>query len=133
MDMLIGSLSGHRKACRYKQVERNVRIAELPTVYHEELTAADTLILQTPLDELVADIHKGERMPIEILHAYGKKALRVHAETNCLTEIMIADAETWAEEAQNSKGPLAGIPGIGDCVSQAKTSLAQGYRQRKRI
>ena len=83
----------------------------LPAVYREPVSSAETSILATPLDKLVANIKKGEVKPIEVLRAYGKKAIRAHEETNCLTEIMIEDAEKWATESE-LKGPLAGIPGI---------------------
>ena len=108
--MVLAYLSGHRSACKYKQNERASKIAGLPAIYHASLTSTDTSILATPLDKLVADIKKGEVKPIDVLHAYGKEALRAHAETNCLTEIMIEDAEKWATEGE-IKGPLAGIPG----------------------
>jgi hypothetical protein len=111
--MVLAYLSGHRSACKYKQNERASKIASLPAIYHASLTSADTSILATPLDKLVANIKKGEVKPIDVLHAYGKEALRAHAETNCLTEIMIEDAEKWATEGE-IKGPLAGIPGISN-------------------
>jgi hypothetical protein len=109
--MVLAYLSGHYSACRYKQRERASRIAALPSVYHEPLSGADTSILATPLDKLVANIKKGEVKPLDVLRAYGKEAIRAHADTNCLTEIMIEDAEKWATESE-LKGPLAGIPGI---------------------
>jgi len=108
--MVLAYLSGHHSACKYKQNERASKIAGLPAVYHASLTSTETSILATPLDKLVANIKKGEVKPIEVLHAYGKEAIRAHAETNCLTEIMIEDAEKWATEGE-IKGPLAGIPG----------------------
>ena len=108
--MVLAYLSGHTKACKYKQQERAAKIAALPPVYHEGLTGADKSILATPLDKLVAKIKKQEVKPLDVLRAYGKEAIRAHAETNCLTEIMIEDAEKWATESE-LKGPLAGIPG----------------------
>jgi hypothetical protein len=109
--MVIAYLSGHRSICKYKQNERATKIAGLPAVYREPLSSGDTSILATPLDKLVANIKKGEVKPIDVLRAYGKEALRAHEETNCLTEIMIEDAEKWAAESE-LKGPLAGVPGI---------------------
>ena len=108
--MVLAYLSGHRSICKYKQNERAARIKALPAVYHEPLTNADTSILSTPLDRLVANVKKGEVKPIDVLRAYGKEAIRVHNETNCLTEIMVEDAEKWAVES-DLEGPLAGIPG----------------------
>jgi len=108
--MVIAYISGHRSICKYKQNERANKIAALPPAYHEALTSKDKSILATPLDKLVANVKKGEVNPIDVLHAYGKEALRAHGETNCLTEILIEDAEKWAANC-DLKGPLAGIPG----------------------
>jgi len=110
--MVIAYISGHRSICKYKQNERANKIAALPPAYHEALTSIDKSILATPLEQLVANIKKGEVRPIDVLQAYGKEALRAHAETNCLTEILIEEAEKLASNC-DLKGPLAGIPGIG--------------------
>lgn len=59
----------------------------------------------------------------EVLHTYGKVALKAQAKTNCLTEIMISSAETWVKDGSiNLKGPLAGIP-----VSVKDTIQVSGY------
>ena len=58
---------------------------------------------------LVAEVSSGAHDPVEVLATYGKKALRAHEETNCLTEVMISDALVWAKEC-NRDGPLAGMP-----------------------
>jgi hypothetical protein len=110
--MLLAYFSGHRAACTSKQRERAARIASLPAIYRDPLSAHDETILATPLEKLVAEVHTGEVKPLDVLHAYGKKALKVHEQTDCLTEILILDAEKWAREADDTKGPLAGIPGI---------------------
>src|SRR5579859_829360 len=109
--MVLAYLSGHRAACKFKQDERRKRIASLPAVYHEPLTSSDSSILSSPLDKLVGKIKKGEVKSLDVLRAYGKETIRAHAETNCLTEIMIEDAEKWAT-APDLHGPLAGIPGM---------------------
>jgi hypothetical protein len=109
--MVIAYLSGHHSACKFKQNERASKIAALPAVYHQPLGEGDLSILATPLDKLVANIKKGELKPLDVLRAYGKQAIRAHVDTNCLTEIMIEDAERWASES-DLKGPLAGIPGM---------------------
>jgi hypothetical protein len=108
--MVIAYLSGHRSLCKFKQNEREQRIAALPPIYFEELRESDQSILATPLDKLVINIKKGELKPTDVLHAYGKQAIKAHKETNCLTEILISDAEQWAAN-HDLKGPLAGVPG----------------------
>ena len=67
----------------------------------------------------------------QVLLAYGKKALRAHAATNCLTEVLIARAahepDGWAP-ACNTQGPLAGMPvSLKDTVGVAGEDACIGY------
>lgn len=94
---------------RSKQAERRTRIESLPPAYHEPLSSADKVILTKPIAEVVSGVQSGALSPNDVLLAYGKKALRAHAATNCLTEIMISDAELWARSCRK-QGPLAGVP-----------------------
>lgn len=72
-------------------------------------------------------VQTGKTQPIDVLTAYAKKALEAHAETNCLTEIMIAPAEKWATEC-NRQGPLAGMPvSLKDTVGVAGWDSCIGY------
>ncbi|CCF32818.1 amidase [Colletotrichum higginsianum] len=112
----------HRRDCQFKQSERVDRIRRL-TAYQGPFTAQDRQILDRPIEELVQDVHKTILKPIDILRTYGKVALRAHERTNCLTEVMIADAETWVDDGSiDMKGPLAGIP-----VSLKDTIVVGGY------
>lgn len=61
------------------------------------------------ISTLVSQVRDGQKDPVDILTAYGKKALEAHRETNCLTEIMISAAVEWAKDC-NRTGPLAGAP-----------------------
>jgi Asp-tRNA(Asn)/Glu-tRNA(Gln) amidotransferase A subunit family amidase len=131
--MILPYISGHWSICKYKQNERANKIAALPPVYGEPLTSNDQSILSTPLGKLVANIKEGDVKPIDVLHAYGKEALRAHKEINCLTEILIEDAEKAAANC-DLKGPLAGIPGVKslslifiDSVSLKDTVNVKGY------
>lgn len=73
----------------------------------------------------MAGVQAGTLSPSDVLVAYGKKALKAHAATNCLTEVLIAQAEEWAKTC-NTQGPLAGmavslkdtaaIPGFDSCI-----------------
>lgn len=112
--------SKHEKICAAKQKEREDRINAL-TAYHKSLTAKEKSIIGTTVPELVKLVKANELKPKEILLAFGKQALVVQSKTNCLTEVMIKDAETWAENA-NLKGPLAGIP-----ISLKDHILVKGY------
>lgn len=112
------------KNSRFKQNERTARIDALPSVYHAPLTPTDHTILAQPIEELVSSVQTGTTAPLSVLHAYGKVALRAHAKTNCLTEIMVSSAETWLSSSSdvNLSGPLAGIP-----VSLKDTVVVAGY------
>lgn len=74
------------------------------------------------------DVHKGLLKPIDILKSYGKVAISAHAKTNCLTEVMIREAERWAEGDIDLKGPLAGIPiSLKDSIAVAGFDVSVGY------
>ncbi|KAK7683119.1 hypothetical protein QCA50_013792 [Cerrena zonata] len=111
----------HRRTCIAKQQERDDRIKSLPAEFHALLTPSDTAILRRSVAETVADVKAGTLNPVEILTAYGKKALKAHEATNCLTEIMISNAIDWAKGC-NKDGPLAGMP-----VSMKDTTGVAGF------
>ncbi|KAF8579665.1 amidase signature enzyme [Ramaria rubella] len=120
------SFLGYRRARRdcfilAHQRERAQRIASLPIVYHQALTAFDTTVLSTPISKLVQNVQSGAWDPLDILRSYGKKALQAQEATNCLTEVMISDAEYWARSS-NKTGPLAGVP-----VSLKDSLAVKGY------
>ena len=81
-----------------------MRIATLPPPYLEALSAQDKIIHGKTVEELVQDVHKNALKPIDILRAFGKVAIKAQEKTNCLTEIMIAEAEGWAESDVNLEG-----------------------------
>lgn len=65
--------------------------------------------------------------PADILTAYAKRALQASAQTNCLTEVMIADAEIWARTA-NRSAPLAGVPvSLKDMIVVKGFDSSMGY------
>ena len=94
----------------FKQNERKSRIAALSADYKGPITSNDKSIVSRPIAELVQDVHKGVISPIDILRTYGKVAIKAHEKTNCVTEFLVPEAEKWAENEVNLKGPLAGIP-----------------------
>ncbi|CAO1605434.1 hypothetical protein XANCAGTX0491_008952 [Xanthoria calcicola] len=112
----------HRRACKQKQLERSNRIANLPPEYHGPVSSSDRQTLAKSVEELVQDVHKEVVKPIDILRSYGKLAIKAHAKTNCLTEVMIhPGAERWIQDI-DLKGPLAGIP-----VSLKDTIVVGGF------
>ncbi|RPB03039.1 amidase signature enzyme [Choiromyces venosus 120613-1] len=123
----------HRRTCESKQTARAEIIANLPPAYHSDLAPHDREILNTPVADTARLVRKGEWKPIDILRAYGKQAVKAHAQTNCLTEVMIPEAEEWLAhslasgeggvgDGVNLTGPLAGIP-----VSFKDTVNVKGY------
>ncbi|CCT62770.1 related to amidase (acetamidase) [Fusarium fujikuroi IMI 58289] len=112
----------HRRACQFKQEERTSRIKRLAS-YHAPFTVLDREIVNKPIEELVQAVQKDPSKASDILHTYGKVALRAHERTNCVTEVMLSSAEQWLIDGSlNLKGPLAGIP-----VSLKDTVEVEGY------
>ncbi|THH08576.1 hypothetical protein EW146_g8945 [Bondarzewia mesenterica] len=121
------SYFSHWRACRSKQQERESRIATLPAKYRAIITTRDIDILRQPVSSIVSNVQSGLLDPQDVLLAYGKKALKAHEETNCLTEVMIAKAEIWAKEC-HKQGPLAGMPiSMKDTVGVAEFDSCIGY------
>ncbi len=71
----------------------------------------------------------GPSQAVEILRAYGKVAVKAHEKTNCVTELMVPDAEAWIEKGGiNLKGPLAGIPvSLKDSIHVGGFDTSVGY------
>lgn len=81
------------------------------------------------ISALVKDVQNGHKKAVDILRAYGKVAVKAQEETNCLTEVMIAEAERWLERGEiNLKGPLAGIPvSLKDSLQVKGFDTSVGY------
>ncbi|EJD05467.1 amidase signature enzyme [Fomitiporia mediterranea MF3/22] len=130
--MLLSYLQ-YSKARVRKQRERDERITKLPAVYHQSLSDADKTILNTPLSTLINNVQSGIWTPTNVLHAYGRKTLSVHAQTNCLTEVFIGDADVWASDVNanltlKKTGPLAGVPvSLKDSIAVAGYDACIGY------
>ena len=88
------------------------------------------IYFQRPIAELVQDVQKGgASSAVDVLRAYGKVAVKAHAKTNCVTEVMMPAAETWIEKGGiNLKGPLAGIPvSLKDSIHVGGFDTSVGY------
>ena len=94
------------------------------SAYHEPLTESDRETVNRPIEEVVQGVHRGIIQPVDLLRTYGKVAFKAHQKTNCLTEVMLPDAEKWLQEGSSIdlNGPLAGIP-----VSLKDTIVVGGY------
>ncbi|KXJ86905.1 amidase [Microdochium bolleyi] len=121
MSFLIQRLE-HRRDCKAKQDERAQRISGLSHL-RGPFTSAERKIIDRPIESLVKDVQNKVIDAAELLHTYGKVALKAHDKTNCVTEIMIPEAEKWIKDGSvNLKGPLAGIP-----VSLKDTMIVGGF------
>jgi Asp-tRNA(Asn)/Glu-tRNA(Gln) amidotransferase A subunit family amidase len=118
----------HKRACARKQSERASKIASLPQPYQYPLSSQERTIFGKPIQELVQDVHKQVTSPVDILRAYGKVAIKAHEKTNCVTEILFPEAEDWAKNEVNLKGPLAGIPvSLKDSIQVKGFDITVGY------
>ena len=118
---------------KWKQLERTTRIRNLPSAYREPVGPQDRIILGKPISELVQDVHKQLLKPIDILRCYSKIAIRAHEQTNCLTEIMLPEADDWANSKSSLKGPLAGIPvSLKDTIAVGGFDVSVGYSRKTR-
>lgn len=113
----------NKSPSQFKQTERTQTIRSLPAPYHSFISEADKETISTPIATLVASVRSGTTTPLSLLHTYGRIALRSHAATNCLTEILLPSAEKWLSDGSiNLSGPLAGIP-----ISLKDTIVVGGY------
>ncbi|KKZ61247.1 hypothetical protein EMCG_04119 [[Emmonsia] crescens] len=111
-----------------KREQRKQRIAGLPAAYHTVFTAFDKSVINKPIEELVQDVHKGIVSPTQILQTYGKVAIKAQKKTNCITELLLPEAEEWAKSEINPKGPLAGIPvSLKDSLQVKGFDISLGY------
>ncbi|KAI1937716.1 hypothetical protein LOZ66_003997 [Ophidiomyces ophidiicola] len=118
----------HCRARDLKQKQRAQRFASLPAAYHAAFTAFDRSIIAAPIEDLVEDVQKGTVSARAVLQTYGKVAVRAQEKTNCITELLIPEAEKWAENEINLKGPLAGIPvSLKDSVHVKGFDTSVGY------
>ena len=112
-----------------KQQERQERISNLSLKYHSAITPRDQEIISQGVALLVANVQRGDIDPEEILLAYSKMTLDAHRKTNCLTEVMISEAEAFAR-ACDKAGPLAGMPvSLKDTVGVAGFASCIGFSE----
>jgi Asp-tRNA(Asn)/Glu-tRNA(Gln) amidotransferase A subunit family amidase len=63
-----------------------------------------------------------------VIRTYGKVAIRAQDKTNCITELLLPEAEQWATSEVNLKGPLAGIPvSLKDSIQVKGFDTSVGY------
>ena len=65
---------------------------------------------------------------LDILCTYGKVAVKAQQKTNCVTELLLPEAERWAQADVDLKGPLAGIPvSLKDSIQVNGFDVSLGY------
>ena len=76
-------------------------------------------------------MQSGTLSPIDIVRTYGKTAAVAHQRTNCVTELLLPEAESWAKAGVNLEGPLAGIPvSLKDTITVAGFDASVGYSRK---
>lgn len=66
-----------------------------------------------------------------MIRSYGKVAVKAHEKTNCVTELLLPEAEQWAATEVNLKGPLAGVPvSLKDSIHIKGFDTSVGYASK---
>jgi Asp-tRNA(Asn)/Glu-tRNA(Gln) amidotransferase A subunit family amidase len=95
------------------------------------LTSQQHSILNAPIGSLVADVQSGKLSAVEIVRTYGKTAVIAHKHTNCVTELLLPEAESWAKDGVDLQGPLAGIPvSLKDTIVVGGFDASVGYSEK---
>jgi Asp-tRNA(Asn)/Glu-tRNA(Gln) amidotransferase A subunit family amidase len=111
-----------------KQRQRDAKFESLPDTYKGPLTSEQRSILNRPIASLVEDVQNSKLSPIDILRTYGKTATIAQQRANCVTELLLPEAESWAKNDVNLKGPLAGIPvSLKDSIAVGGFDVSVGY------
>ena len=111
-----------------KRQERANRFATLPRGYHTAFTAFDKSIINKPIADLVRDVNENPVSSVDVLRTYGKVAVKAQEKTNCVTELLLPEAETWAQSEVNLQGPLAGVPiSLKDTINVKGFHTSVGY------
>ncbi|KAA8645354.1 hypothetical protein EYZ11_009928 [Aspergillus tanneri] len=118
----------YRRVRDSKRRERANRFASLPTAYHTSFTAFDKSIINKPIEELVQEVQNSSLSATDVVRTYGKVAVKAQEKTNCVTELLLPEAESWAQSEVNLKGPLAGVPvSLKDSVQIKGFDISLGY------
>ncbi|KAB8238734.1 hypothetical protein ETB97_009892 [Aspergillus alliaceus] len=118
----------YRSVRDFKRRERAARFASLPAAYHAPFTDFDKLVINKPIEELVQEVHSSSLSAADVLQTYGKVAVNAQEKTNCVTELLLPEAESWLQSEVNLKGPLAGVPvSLKDSVQVKGFDISLGY------
>lgn len=75
------------------------------------------------------DVQSNKTSARDVLQAYSKVAVKAQAKTNCVTEVMVTEAQAWIDNGEiNLKGPLAGLPvSLKDSIQVGGFDTSVGY------
>ncbi|KAF9895244.1 hypothetical protein FE257_000146 [Aspergillus nanangensis] len=118
----------YRSVRDYKRRQRATRFASLPAAYHASFTAFDKSVLNKPIQDLVQEVHDSSLSATDVLRTYGKVAVKAQEKTNCVTELLLPEAESWVQSEVNLQGPLAGVPvSLKDSIQVKGFDVSVGY------
>ncbi|KAJ6547162.1 amidase [Mycena capillaripes] len=105
--------SGCRVISEAKQRQRDGAISAAPNFSINEHGA----FLKATASEIVSHIERGDWDSSQVVKAYLARAAAAHAKTNCVTEVLFAEALKQAQDLDNEfaltkklRGPLHGVP-----------------------
>lgn len=88
----------------------------------------DKRIIETPIENIVSSIKNGQLQAEHVLRTYGKVAVKAHWQTNCITDLLLPEAEVWAKSEVSLAGPLAGVPiSLKDSIPVKGFDATSGY------
>ncbi|XP_043984263.1 vitamin D3 hydroxylase-associated protein-like [Gambusia affinis] len=123
--MVVQTVTGNRAAKDKIQRARSRRTESLQRAEQEVLrykqlhpSCDSAAILSLSLSELTKQLQEGSLCPEDVFYSYMEKALAVHKELNCCTEILLESFDQLRTFGSNKDGLLYGVPiSIKDNVS----------------
>ncbi|XP_047442105.1 fatty-acid amide hydrolase 1 [Mugil cephalus] len=102
---------GKLQRARGRRTESLQRAEEAVLRYKQSHpTVNSELILTLPLPELTKQLQEGLLSPEDVFYSYLEKALTVHRNLNCCTEILLESFEHLKTLGSNQEGLLYGVP-----------------------
>lgn len=148
--MFWSSSSVFERACTFKREERQASFEAASKLLSSPLTSSEEKLHALPISQIVSGCKSGDISPRDIINTYGKKALQAQSRTNCISELMLdeanrsvaaspwgpaVDSDSYASDLVRDR-PLLGVPiSIKDCIDIAghDTTLAFASRVGKPV
>ncbi|KAI0635257.1 amidase signature enzyme [Trametes polyzona] len=132
----MSSFFRHRVDVARKHEQLRSAVARADTLCDSD---SDDKTLGLSLAQLAAACANNDVDPVDVLHAYGRRALAAHEATNCLADLFLdhALADHAASErprpvpGSDTPRPLLGVPvSIKDCIDVAGHDTTLGFSAR---